>query len=107
MELINDIPLRPEVPDYPWDDPDGSIWIVAVDHKGFVSVIHPPNIHETFFEDGFSAEAIGLPYDVADTEPGIYEWECSFDFKRCHETNVIDDWEFNPRKVKQLWKLPE
>lgn len=89
-----------------FDEPNGSVWIVSVDHVGRVSVLAKPNIHPGFFESD-DAECMGLPFDLKEYTPGVYRWVCDFWEGRDYLTGVVDDWGFNVREETLLWSLPE
>lgn len=85
-----------------FDSPNCSKWIVAVDDQGCVQVLSRPNIHYSFFDNGDSAEEIGLPEESEDT-PGIYEWTCILIIRKDWETGIDDDYEFEVTESKLLW----
>lgn len=89
-------------PDEPFDSPDFSKWIVAIDEEGNVHVLSKPNIHYTFYDNGNSAEEIGLPYET-DNPPGVYEWICSFNQTTDWESGHVDGWSFDVEEEKLLW----
>lgn len=89
-----------------YDSPNGSKWIIAVDEQGFVSILSRPNIHYAFFDCGYGAEEIGLPFELADTPPGVYEWTCNLRQTFCPETNCADGAEFYVIEEKCLWAVP-
>lgn len=66
---------------------------MAVDVGGYVSILKHPNIHESFIES-CHAEDCGLPSDVIDTDPGVYEWTCRLVEHRDWESGQVDDCEF-------------
>lgn len=90
-----------DTPDF--EHPNGSKWIVAVDHAGDVSVIKRPFIHDCFFYNGSTAEYIGLPPDSEET-PGIYEWTCSYIESHDWESGIVDDYSFEVIESKLLWE---
>lgn len=90
-----------------YDSPHGSKWIVAVDYQGRVTILDAPNIHFGFFECGTDAETVGLPYEVEDTDPGVYEWTCSYHEERDWESNLIDACYFEVEEEKLLWCPPQ
>lgn len=102
-ELIFEEGDEPEDQDF--DSPNGSKWIVAVDHCGMVSILKKPNIHWAFFDCGEGAEEIGLPFELADCEPGVYEWTCNLRQTFCPETNCADGAEFDVVEEICLWAL--
>lgn len=85
-----------------FDSPHGSKWIVAVDDEGLVHVLSRPNIHDSFFECGSSAEELGLPIDT-DVAPGIYEWICDINYQHDWESGYVDSWNFDVIEEKLLW----
>lgn len=95
---------EPEEDEY--DSPNGSKWIVSIDMQGFVSILDKPNIHHSFFDCGEGAEEIGLPFEVCDSEPGVYEWTCNLRQTFCPETNCADGAEFDVIEEKRLWSVP-
>lgn len=86
-----------------FDSPNGSVWIVAVDHAGRVSVLETPNIHTAFLDNGPEAEYLGLPPDVDDMDPGIYRWTCSYHPHVDRESGHVDDYEFEVEESVLLW----
>ena len=89
-----------------FDSPNGSKWIVSVDHCGIVSILQKPNIHWAFFDCGEGAEEVGLPFELDDCAPGVYEWTCTLRQTFCPETNCADGAEFDVVEEKCLWALP-
>ncbi len=92
----------PDAEEPVFDSPHSSKWIVAIDDEGYVTVLSRPNIHDSFFECGRSAEDIGLP-DSVDMPPGVYEWICGFDQTTDWETGYVDGWEFYPNESTLLY----
>jgi len=88
-----------------YDSPNGCKWIVAVDQQGLVSILDSPNIHHGFFDCGVGAEEVGLPFELSDTPPGVYEWTCNLRQTFCPETNCADGAEFDVIEEKCLWVL--
>ncbi len=88
-----------------FESPNGSVWIVAVDIQGLVTILKAPNIHYSFFDLGKSAEDIGLPCEVEDVGPGVYRWTCSVNSSKDWETGIVDDYEFEVEKEELLWSL--
>lgn len=88
-----------------YDSPNGSKWIVAVDDCGLVVILDRPNIHYAFFDCGEGAEEIGLPFELSDTPPGVYEWICNLRQMFCPETNCADGAEFDVIEEKCLWSV--
>jgi hypothetical protein len=85
-----------------FDSPYGSVWIVSIDCFGAVSVLSKPNIHQSFFDNGQNAEMIGLPFESNDSA-GVYKWTCGFEESRCHESGVVDDYEFIVNESELLY----
>ena len=83
--------------------PRNSEWIIAVDYRRCVSILKAPNIHYGFFDGGYDAEMVGLPFEVDDSA-GVYRWICEFEEYRNWESGSVDDWEFVPTKKELLWK---
>lgn len=92
----------PDAEEPVFDSPHSSKWIVAIDDEGYVTVLSRPNIHDSFFDNGRSAEDIGLP-DAVEMPPGVYEWICGFDQTTDWETGYVDGWEFYPNETKLLY----
>ncbi|QPI18329.1 hypothetical protein POP15_281 [Pectobacterium phage POP15] len=90
-----------EEPEY--DSPNGSVWIVAVDHAGRVSVLETPNIHPALLDNGPEAEYLGLPPDVDDMDPGVYRWTCSYHTHIDRESGHVDDYDFEIEESVLLW----
>jgi len=85
-----------------WDSEHNSQWIIGVDISHNVFVIVAPNIHPSFFDNGSEAEYIGLPVDLPDEDPGIYEITCSFHTHKDWETGIVDDYEFHIEEMNKL-----
>lgn len=103
--LIEASSLEPE--DEEFDSPNGSKWIVAVDECGLVVILDRPNIHYGFFDGGEGAEEIGLPFELSDTPPGVYEWICDYSQSYDYESGIPDGGEFEVREQKCLWSVPQ
>lgn len=88
-----------------YDSANGSVWIVAVDHGGNVSVLVKPNIHPCFFDNGDSAESMGLPPDTDEVTAGVYKWTCSFHESTDWESGIVEDGWFEVEKEELLWKV--
>lgn len=86
-----------------YDSPDGSVWIVAVDYGGNVSVLEAPNIHHCFLDNGPEAEYLGLPPNVDDMDPGVYRWTCSYRTHTDWESGQVDDYDFEVEESVLLW----
>ena len=103
MALLTIDSSLPDEDEQDYDKPSGSVWIVSVDIGGLVSVLETPNIHYSFFDHGATAEELGLPPDMNDTEAGVYKWTCSFTTSVDWESGHVDDYFFEPTKIEQLW----
>lgn len=90
-----------EEPEY--DSPNGSVWIVAVDYAGRVTVLETPNIHPALLDNGPEAEYLGLPPDVDDMDPGVYRWTCSYHTHIDRESGHVDDYDFEIEESVLLW----
>lgn len=90
-----------EEPEY--DSPNGSVWIVAVDYAGKVTVLETPNIHDALLDNGPEAEYLGLPPDVDDLDPGVYRWTCSYHTSTDRESGLVDDFSFEVEESVLLW----
>jgi hypothetical protein len=106
LELTIDTAASETPDDETFESPNGSKWIVAVDALGFVTILKAPNIHWAFFECGQSAEEIGLPFEVGDMAPGVYEWTCSYSQSIDWESGHADGVEFGVDAERCLWSLP-
>ncbi|MGX4995902.1 hypothetical protein [Enterobacter hormaechei] len=108
-EKLKDFPREEEIqpfddedePDY--DSPNGSMWIVAVDYAGRVTVLETPNIHPALLDNGPEAEYLGLPPDVDDMDPGVYRWTCSYHTHIDRESGQVDDYDFEVEESVLLW----
>lgn len=96
-----DILEEEEEPEY--DSPNGSVWIVAVDYAGRVTVLQAPNIHHSFLDNGPEAEYLGLPPDVDEMDPGVYRWTCSYNTHIDWESGHVDDFDFEIAESVLLW----
>lgn len=85
-----------------FDSPYNSVWIVAVDIAGNVSVLEMPNI-QGISDLGNTAEVLGIPSFVEDVDPGIYQWTCSYHPHINVENGHVEDWDFTVEKEKLLW----
>lgn len=90
-----------EEPEY--DSPHGSVWIVAVDYAGRVTVLDPPNLHPGIMDNGPEAEYLGIPPDVDDMDPGVYRWTCSYHTHIDRESGHVDDYDFEIEESVLLW----
>lgn len=79
-------------------------WTIGVDKFGYVFVIKAPNIHPSFFDNGDSAEYIGLPITM-DVDAGVYEITCNFVAHRDWESGLVDDYEFEVEESKLLYGI--
>lgn len=97
--------MKPDI-DFPeFDSPYMSVWIVAIDESGSVTILKAPNIHYAFFDFGSSPEDIGLPFEVEDTVPGVYRWYCSPWQSYDWETGYADDFGFEVISEDLLWNI--
>ncbi|ARB11689.1 hypothetical protein CB7_236 [Pectobacterium phage vB_PatM_CB7] len=101
MEISIIPPAEDSEPEF--DPPDGSVWIVAVDYAGKVTVLDTPNIHDGFLDNGPEAEYLGLPPDVDDLDPGVYRWTCSYHTSTDWESGICDGWDFHVEESVLLW----
>lgn len=101
VKETEDMLIIDEEPEY--DSPHGSVWIVAVDYAGRVTVLETPNIHPGFLDNGPEAEYLGLPPEVDDMEPGVYRWTCSYHTHVDWETGLVDDYDFEVEESVLLW----
>lgn len=85
-----------------FENPEGSVWVMAVDHKGYLSILKAPNIDPGFFASN-DMEEIGWPEQICDTSAGVYRIVAEFYESRCWETNIIDDWGFNFKEMEPLY----
>ena len=105
IEAFKELPA-PEEPE--WVSPDRSEWILSVsmDHK--VGILKAPEIHDSFFDNGNSSEAIGFSEDAWDeADAGVYHVTASFWTNRCYETGQIDDCGFDVLKAEKLECAPD
>lgn len=86
-----------------FDSSYGCKFIVAVDVDGTVSILSLPNIHYGFFDNGNSPEDIGLPFEVDECSPGVYEWTCNYEYTHDWESGACDGGEFVVIEEKLLW----
>ena len=78
-----------------YEDPDGSIWIIGIDVDARVFVVDFPNIDPSFLEAGSRATDVGLPYELPELSPGVYEAVCRLQWERYTEGNKTEeDWWF-------------
>lgn len=102
-KVEEEIQILPEVEEPEFDSPNGSVWIVAVDYAGRVTVLEPPNIHPGILDNGPEAEYLGLPPDVDDMDPGVYRWTCDYCTHTDWESGHVDDWDFEIVESVLLW----
>lgn len=100
---VEEIQILTEVEEPEFDSPNGSVWIVAVDIAGKVTVLQSPNIHYAILENGPEAEYLGLPSEVDDKDPGVYRWVCSYLTTTDWESGHVDGWEFEVEESVLLW----
>lgn len=100
---VEDIQVVDEYSEPEYDSPNGSVWIVAVDYAGRVTVLETPNIHHAFLENGPEAEYLGLPPDVDEMDPGVYRWTCSYHPHTDWESGKVDDYDFEVEESVLLW----
>lgn len=101
MCIVN-IDIEPEFDEY--DDPDGSVWVIAVDYLGRLHPVEPPNVWEGFYEDW--PDGSGWPEDTVEVGPGLYRVTASFAGGKDPDTfDAPGDpwWEFTPVKWEPLW----
>ncbi|WWT49312.1 hypothetical protein [Escherichia phage vB_EcoM-LTH01] len=96
--------IEEEPKDEVFESPNGSVWIVAVDYSGRVTVLKAPNIHPALLDEGPEAEYIGLPPD-SDSGPGVYRWTCSYHESKDRESNLVDGFEFHVEKEEVLFSV--
>lgn len=105
MDIPEIIRINPECGvDDIFDSPHGSVWVVAVDVNGGVSILKSPNIDPYFFDSGTVAEYLGLPFEV-DKAPGVYEWVCDYVEHRDWESGQVDDVTFEVREERLLYSV--
>lgn len=93
-----------EIEEPEFESPHGSVWIVAVDYAGQVSVLQTPGIHPGILDNGPEAEYLGLPPDVVDEmDPGVYRWTCNYVTHTDWESGHVDGWEFEVEESVLLW----
>jgi hypothetical protein len=90
-----------------YDSPEGSVWTVAIDMSGHVTILVPPNIHYSYFDCGTDAESIGLPFECEDKAPGVYRWTVSV--VQGYDEFSGEYWgpEFSVEKEEILWQPEE
>ena len=104
MNDFNKIITLEKSPDTPeFDHPNGSKWIVAVDIDGNVTVLNTPNICDGLLEKESPFGIIGFPCD-SESDPGVYEWTCSYVESVDWESGHVDDWQFEVSEEKLLWE---
>lgn len=97
------IQVLPKIEEPEFDSPNGSVWIVAVDISGKVTVLQTPNIHYALLENGPKAEYLGLPSEVDDKDPGVYRWTCNYVTHTDWESGHVDGWDFEVEESVLLW----
>lgn len=108
MDSILELTSEDVVDDEPeFDSPHGSIWTVAVDMSGNVSILVAPNIHPSYFDCGSDAECVGLPFECEDKDPGVYRWTVSVGGGYDQFTGEYWGPEFYVEKEEILWKPEE
>jgi len=91
-----------------WESPHNSEWILAVDSRDNIIVISHPSIHDSFFDNGYEAEYIGLPmYGGKDMPMGVYKCICSYHTSTDFESGHIDEWWFEIESKTPLWQQLE
>lgn len=82
-------------------DPNGSLWVVAVDLYGAVHVLKSPDFnHDGRY--GETAEEL-FDTDISEDDPGVYEWVCNL----ATYTDVENEkfWHFFPVEKTKLYTL--
>lgn len=93
-----------EPQEHEYENPNNTVWIVAVGMGGNVSIMQAPDIHPGFFDGGESAEMLGLPFEV-EKSPGVYKWTCKFVEHRDWESGIVEEWNFEPVSEEVLFEL--
>lgn len=91
-------------PDF--ESPYGCKFIVSVGADNSVNILKSPNIHYGFFDNGMTAEGIGIPYECDDA-PGVYEWVCRPAFGRDWESGRDEFEGFDVISSVLLWSPSE
>ena len=92
--------------DEQFDSAFGCKFTVSIGIDGLVSILKAPNIHYGFFDNGMTAEDIGIPYECEDA-PGVYEWVCSPAFGRDWESGRDEFEGFDVNSSVLLWSPSE
>ena len=92
--------------DEQFDSAFGCKFTVSIGIDGLVSILKAPNIHYGFFDNGMTAEDIGIPYECEDA-PGVYEWVCSPAFGRDWESGRDEFDGFDVISSVLLWSPSE
>ena len=95
-----------EPSDEQFDSAFGCKFTVSIGIDGLVSILKSPNIHYGFFDNGMTAEDIGIPYECEDA-PGVYEWVCSPAFGRDWESGRDEFDGFDVISSVLLWSPSE
>ena len=95
-----------ESSDEQFDSAFGCKFTVSIGIDGLVSILKAPNIHYGFFDNGMTAEDIGIPYECEDA-PGVYEWVCSPAFGRDWESGRDEFEGFDVNSSVLLWSPSE
>lgn len=92
--------------DEQFDSAFGCKFTVSIGIDGLVSILKAPNIHYGFFDNGMTAEDIGIPYECDDA-PGVYEWVCRPAFGRDWESGRDEFEGFDVNSSVLLWSPSE
>lgn len=89
-----------------YEEPDGSKWVVAVDYRGKLSLIKPPDVWEGYYEDwGYDPS---IPDDTEEVGPGVYRVTATMAETTPWEAGLEGVWHyFEWRDWEPLWQLEE
>ena len=90
--------------DEEYDEPNNSSWILCISDRGVCSVMSAPNIHFSFFDNGYEADDIPL-LGYEKLPAGVYKVIMSFSTSVDWETGIVDDVFFNYESHETLWLL--
>lgn len=95
-----------EEPEY--DNPNGSVWVVAINEQGELSIVQRPNIHCGFTDaGGYDPEMYGLDGEYDNVPAGLYRVVCDYNQSASDYEMpwIIDNFEFTIREWKTLHRV--
>lgn len=106
LKVLNGEPVESiDTGDHMFEKVGSNKWILGVGEVGGAWVMRAPDIHWSFFENGYNVEDLGIQ-GSEELDEGVYEITTRYSEHLDWETGVVDDWDFNIVKYKLLFQLP-